>query len=61
MGRNSNSICAGDLRKTMDLPPDSSDEEIAPTTELPPLDFTSDEGLLGFSRENAPGSFIAFR
>ena len=39
----------------MDLPPDSSDEDTAGPTELPPLDFSSDEGLLGFSRENAPG------
>jgi len=41
------------LRKTMDLPPDSDCEDIEPT-ELPPLDFNSDRSLLGFSREHAP-------
>jgi hypothetical protein len=41
----------------MDLPPDSDCEDMIEPAELPPLDFTSanDEGLLGFSRENAPG------
>jgi hypothetical protein len=38
----------------MDLPPDSDCEDID-VTELPPLDFNYDEGLLGLSGENAPG------
>jgi hypothetical protein len=49
------SACTGNLRKTMDLPPDSDCEEMTDPIELPPLDFSSNEGLLGLSRENAPG------
>ena len=43
----------------MDLPPDSDCEDIVMTdptdSELPPLDFSSNEGLLGLSQENSPG------
>lgn len=45
------------LRKTKDLPPDSDIEDIDPPTELPPLDFSSNEVLLGFSRDNDIAGF----
>lgn len=40
----------------MDLPPESDCED---TTELPPLDFSPHEGLLGFSGEHAPGQILS--
>ena len=46
----------GNLRNTMDLPPESDCED---TTELPPLDFSPHEGLLGFSGEHAPGQILS--